>query len=250
MYLLYLDDSGSAANQDESHLVLGGISVFERQVHWLTGELDSLAANLSPSNPDAVEFRASEIFSGRKAPWKNMPKDRRCQVIRKVLEVLAHSHESTRAFACAVHKTSYPSKDPMALAFEHLCNRFDLQLKRLYATENNPQRGLIILDESSYETSLQHMARQFRSLGTRWGVLRNITEVPLFVDSKASRLVQLADHVAYAVFRRYQAKDASYLDVILTRFDSERGKLHGLVHAQTTDPECPCPACMNRRLSG
>jgi hypothetical protein len=33
MYLLYLDDSGSTENQDEEYLVLGGMAVFERQVH-------------------------------------------------------------------------------------------------------------------------------------------------------------------------------------------------------------------------
>jgi hypothetical protein len=33
MYLLYLDDSGSAANQNEQHLVLAGVCVFERRVH-------------------------------------------------------------------------------------------------------------------------------------------------------------------------------------------------------------------------
>jgi hypothetical protein len=58
------------------------------------------------------------------------------------------------------------------------------------------------------------MARDFRTLGTRWGVIRNFAETPLFVDSRASRVVQLADHIAYAVFRRYNAGDAQYFDVM------------------------------------
>ena len=78
-------------------------------------------------------------------------------------------------------------------------------------------------------------------------MIRNMAEVPLFVDSRASRLVQLADHVAYAVFRRYESGDASFLDPILPRFDEEDGKLHGLVHMQTVNPHCMCPACMSRR---
>ncbi len=249
MYLLYLDDSGSASNPKEQHLVLAGVSVFERQVHWVSKDLSNLAASISPADPDGVEFHASEIFSGREPPWKALSKDNRRQVIKSVLGVLAKSHDSTRAFACVVHKPSFPGRDPMEIAFEELCNRFDLQLKRLY-NEKNPQRGLIVIDKSTYETSLQKMALAFRSLGTRWGVVRNLADVPLFVDSRVCRHVQLADHVAYSVFRRYESGDASYLDLIMNKFDSDRysGKLHGLIH-KTADTGCMCPACMSRRLA-
>ena len=58
------------------------------------------------------------------------------------------------------------------------------------------QRGLIIMDESKHELALQSLARQFRIGGARWGHFRNLAEVPLFVDSKASPLIQLADLVA------------------------------------------------------
>ena len=246
MHLLYLDDSGSAGNRDENHLVLGGFSVFERQIHWMTSELDQLAKRLYPAQPSAVEFHASEMFGGRSTPWKGMSKNDRRDAIKAVLKVLAKSHRSTSAFACVVHKSSFPGADPMELAFEELCSRFDLKLKRLHA-QNDTQRGLIILDNSSYETSLQRLARDFRSLGTRWGVLVNMAETPLFLDSKASRAIQLADHVAYAVFRRYEAGDASYFDIIASRFDEDEGKMHGIVHKQTYDPRCMCIACVTRR---
>lgn len=70
MHLLYLDDSGSAANQDEEYLVLAGVSVYEAQVHWLTEQLDKLAESIAPEDPQGVEFHASEIFSRRSHPWK------------------------------------------------------------------------------------------------------------------------------------------------------------------------------------
>lgn len=46
MHLLYLDDAGSAMNQNEGYLVLGGISVYEAQAHRVTKELDSLAEGI------------------------------------------------------------------------------------------------------------------------------------------------------------------------------------------------------------
>jgi hypothetical protein len=247
MYVLYLDDSGSTKNSNEDYLVLGGLSIFERQVHWVSEAVEKLAESLLPEDPGAVEFHASSIFSGREAPWNGLTKEKRIQVIKEILSILGKSHASTRAFACAVHKKSFPNTDPMELAFEELCNRFDLQLKRLHF-EGDTQRGMIILDDSTYETTLQGLARNFRYHGTRWGVLRNIVDVPFFVNSRASRCVQVADHVAYSVFRRYQAGDTSYLDIIMSKFDSERGKLHGLTHKQSFDPNCMCPACMSRRL--
>lgn len=229
--------------------MLGGVSVFEAQANWFTRELDQLAESIHPADPQSVEFHASEVFSGRADPWRGLSKDERRGVIRSVLTVLRSSYNSARAFACAIHKPSYPNRDPMEMAFEDLCSRFDMYLSRLNSVGDR-QRGLIILDTSSHETSLRSLARDFRSLGTRWGrVLRNIAETPMFVNSKASRLVQLADHVAYAVFRRYQASDTSYFDIITSKFDSEGGRVHGLSHLQTIDPGCMCPACMSRRLT-
>ncbi len=97
----------------------------------------------------------------------------------------------------------------MELAFEDLCSRFDRYLSGMRESGDR-QRGLLILDESAYETSLQKLAINFRLLGTRWRVIQNLAEAPLFISSKVSRAVQLADHIAYAVFRRYNAGDTNY----------------------------------------
>jgi hypothetical protein len=75
-----------------------------------------------------------------------------------------------------------------------------------------------------------------------------MADVPLFVDSRACRVIQLADHIAYSVFRYYEADDASYVKPILRKFFAEPGgKIHGLMHKQTYDLGCLCPACMSRR---
>src|SRR3989339_1804856 len=178
MYLLYLDDSGSAANVNEDYLVLGGVAVYEAQAHWFTQELDKLAETVDAANPHRVEFHASEIFSRRAEPWKHMTRIEAQGVILGVLDVLRRSYQSATAFACAIHKPSYPNRDPVELAFEDLCSRFDRYLQRLRAAGDR-QRGILTLDESAHETTLQRMAREFRTLGTRWGIIRNMAETPL-----------------------------------------------------------------------
>lgn len=170
-----------------------------------------------------------------------------------VLRILANDNFGACAYAVAVHKKSFPQSDPVEIAFEELCNRFDRQLQifNRQVDQKERQRGLIILDKSTYETPLQRLARSFRKTGTRWGVTRNLADVPMFVDSTASRLVQLADHIAYAVFRFYEAGDASYLNVIQGKFycDNATGKLHGFVHKQTYNAKRWCPPCMSRNLT-
>ena len=252
MHLLYLDDSGSVANAGEEYLVLGGVSVYEAQVGWITRRLDEIAESIHPEgNPHLVEFRASEIFSRRRPAWKHLSKDAARGAIKSVLRVLGdEAYDSAHAFACVVHKDSYPDADPMRMAFEDLCSRFDTYLETL-ARGGNRQHGLVILDKSTYETKLQAMALELRTTGTQWGRrIRHVADTPFFVDSHASRVIQLADHVAYAVFRRFQAKDTQYFDCIARKFYSVDNVVHGLAHKEgNANRDCMCPGCVTRRIA-
>jgi len=58
--------------------------------------------------------------------------------------------------------------------------------------------------------------------------MKHLIETAFFFDSAASRIMQLADFAAYAVFRWYEANDDTYLKAILRKFDKQGNKLHGL----------------------
>lgn len=238
MYLLYADDSGSPADPRQEFFVLGGVAVFERQVHWLGVELERIASRFDAVAPRSIELHGSAMLNGREG-WDQFPRDDRVAAMKDVLGVLDRSMRSTVAFAVAVRKSAIPGMDPVEWAFEELCKRFDEFLKQLYlaqqrASKNHnhvsteAQRGLMIFDESAKETSLQGLATRFRSTGHSEGLLRNITEVPLFVDSRATRLVQLADLVAFAVFRSVDRQDSRFLDLIRHRFHRIGTSEHGL----------------------
>lgn len=138
------------------------------------------------------------------------------------------------------------SLDLGAVHDEEICNRFNLFLTRLWNREEEKHRGLVVMDKSHYEETLQGLARRFREEGTRWGNLRNLAEVPLFVDSNASRLIQIVDLLAWAVWRRYEHGDTRYFDRVVSRLDAEGGVIHGLVHFKPPAEECMCPACLSR----
>jgi hypothetical protein len=249
MRLLYLDDSGSPANPDEDYFVLGGVSVPESSVRWLAYEIQKIALEIDKDNPDAFEFHAAEIFRGTIYPWEQYKsKDDRKKIIKKVLGVLNAANQEVVLFACAIHKNSYPQQDIVIKAYEEISSRFDLYLSRINTDKRNKERGLIVLDRCSYESGLQNLATKIRREGNRWGsYTANICEVPLFIDSRAARIIQLADHIAYATFRRYQADDLTYFKVIEGKFDQKDNVICGLLHKQTYNYNCTCPACITRR---
>ena len=240
MYLLYLDDSGAVKNAGDSHIVLAGLSVFERQTHWLSGRLNGLARELWPDSPDTLEFRGNAIIAGR-GKWRGIDKADRLKAYETALGYLRDSPH-VRLFAAAVNKTAISPDDPVEYAFEQMANRFDRYLGRLH-NQGNTQRGLIIIDESSYETSLQILSREFRMEGHRWGQLYNLSDVPFFVNSLATRMIQYADLVAYAVGRYYLKSNDTYFNLISKKFDEEGGVLHGLTHYAPPGESCGCFAC-------
>lgn len=240
MHLLYLDDSGSVKNAADKHIILAGVSVFERLPHWLSRSLDAIAKDVWPQEPDGLEFRGVNIFAGRKQ-WRGVANARRIDAYREALTVIAGTVHA-RVFGAAIHKAAYSPGDPMEYAFEQIINRFDRMLGRLHKT-GDTQRGLIILDKSSYETSLQGLAIHFRTDGHRWGKTHNIAEVPLFVDSQATRMIQFADLIAYALRRYYEKGDATWIDILKPRIDAEGGIIHGLTHYIPQNSGCNCIAC-------
>ncbi len=86
----------------------------------------------------------------------------------------------------------------------------------------------MIFDKSSTEQRLQTLAREFKYSGHAWGKTRNYAEVPVFLDSRASRLIQLADLASYSVFRNFEHGDGQFFNMIDHCFDREGGVVHGL----------------------
>ena len=97
----------------------------------------------------------------------------------------------------------------MEYAFEQAINRFDHFLSR-----EQPARGLVLLDRSSGERRLQELAHEFKTYGHRWGTTHNLSDVPYFADSRASRLIQYADLVSFALWRHFERQDSEFFNVI------------------------------------
>jgi hypothetical protein len=176
------------------------------------------------------------------------PEERRSVIIDALLTARSLRGQ-WELFGAVVDKGALSPEDPVEYAFEQISSRFDQFLGRLYRRGHGPQRGLIVLDKpekSTQETRLQHLASEYRTFGNRWGTMRNLVDVPFFVDSRATRLIQYADLVSYALWRKFEQDDSEFFNAISSYFDREGGIVHGLHHYRNLADPCDCPGCVSR----
>ncbi|MFI4940595.1 MAG: DUF3800 domain-containing protein [Burkholderiales bacterium] len=229
MHLLYVDESGSVSDISQEYFVLAGVSVFERQTHWIEQKLNEIATCFNTVSPHELELHGSPMRSGKGA-WRKILKPDREQAIKDALQfgIVDQPDDAVRLFGTVVKKSKLTGIDPVVHSFEQITSRFDMFLQRRYTKFKDPQRGLMLFDESTTEQRIQTLAREFKYSGHSYGKTRNYSEVPVFLDSRASRLIQLVDLVAYSIFRHYEHNDSQYFNILKPKFDSEGGVTHGL----------------------
>lgn len=245
MILLYVDESGSLDNP-EDHFVVGGLAIHETDVRALNRTLDSIAGRHLDEHLRQLELHAQWIRTG-KGPWGRIPREVKQGILNDVSRLLGRfgGHHGYALFAVVRAPEAVPAADPLERTFEELLLRFTQMLIRL-GRAGDEQLGIVIADEAKYEGVLQPLVQRWRTSGTRFARLTRLAEVPLFIDSKATRLTQAADFVAHGVYRHYAAGDSTLFRPMLGAFDTEAGVLHGLVHLVRDYRRCPCAACVSR----
>jgi hypothetical protein len=205
-------------------------------------------------NPDS---KKKSKFS----PWNQVDYKLRRRILDDAYKILANFHPSNAglplsAFAVIVDKRRYNVPiDREQLAYELILNKFDAMLRRIYIESGERQTGLVIHDERVVaEKNLQSWTDSWRKAAGKIGRLRNFAEVPLFADSRASRLLQAADLFAYSVWRYYglEKPDERYIANLWKVFDHVNKDMHGMIH-MTPDfatGKCACPPCASRTNNG
>jgi hypothetical protein len=83
------------------------------------------------------------------------------------------------------------------------------------------------------------------------GQIRNLAAVPVFADSLATRLIQAADLVSYALYRHNDPgrNRSDYVEKIWDAFDADGDNMHGAVHYTPSfaGGSCHCRPCSGRR---
>lgn len=247
MYLLYVDESGRARGKAVRNLVVAGLAIHEDDCYPLARSLRSVQRKWVGAANAGLELHASDLWSGRKV-WSHVSKVDRHRLLRAVFRHLANwqspADRAPRFFGAVVHKPSFPAR-AMERAHEELFARFDEFVGRLHQAGDS-HRSLVVADRSSYESVVQTLVPKWK-IGERLGPLHSFVEVPLYVDSEVSRLVQAADFVAWAIWQYYENGHTEHIQRINHRFDADGGIQHGLVHLKRGYRTCPCVPCDSRR---
>ena len=259
MYLLYLDESGTHGGSPI--YLLAGLAVHEHDVYHVQQRFETMLQAKLPAGLAAIDFElhGAEIKSpqNRKtpSPWEQFDYGFR-------LDVLRGAYGALNDYACV--DPAYPFalfgavvdrrfSDRKQRAYEEVLHRFDEMLQRMANETGTHQRGIVIHDESTItvEKNVQAWTQRWREVAGRIpGRLTHIVDVPLFADSRASRAIQAADLVAFALWRYYglPTSDATWIDRLWPRFDTAGGQMHGLVHVHRgfKAGDCGCPPCRAR----
>lgn len=235
MFILYVDESGDGGSVagSSAHLVLCGVAMHEGQWRALTNQLNEIQVRKFPTAGAFLEFHASEMRTGARS-FRGLPRLARDQAIQEVYQTIARARGLT-LFAAVVEKAAFRAKYQNRVevyrgAFEGLSTMFDFFLQRKQSQVRRVVRGIVVFDEArpSLAKEIRRLLAEFQAGGTRWASLGCIIETAFFFDSRSSRLMQIADFAAYAVYRWYEHGDDGYLSQIHHKFDRRGIKLHGL----------------------
>ena len=253
MYLFYLDESGSrdpsigTTEKPKDHIyVLLAVSIDERQ--WRPFEMEvsqlklTLAYDLRRRGFGDFDLADCEV----KSNWLRRPDERakRSRFLNYlgplVLENLTNVYLNQVPKRSAVIMASVIDKRHLYsdTTFEALHQKaYELLLERIQnymSTYNNTQQALVVMDDMDKDLNRAVAMRHASYLRSgNWNTaFQNIVEYPFFTRSELSNGVQLADQLAYNVYRalRYEDMTYSYFEKLLPSFYQSRDGtiLHGL----------------------
>lgn len=276
MYFFYVDESGTLDPEvtgkradgsmfaKEHIYVLLAVSLYEHRWHGFEKTLNRKKWELidlirRAGSAHALELADCEV----KSTWIRIPKERAArpflanltdpelnQLVNLYYQQLAHHH--MHAFAVVVDKRHL--RGYMDSAKLHR-KAWELVLERIetFMREEHPKhQAVLITDDISRERNknLAMKHAYIQSEGTASGTwLRHIAEMPLFVRSELSNGVQLADLLAYNVYRCFRYEDADYpffVRMLPHLWASEKMPAGSIAGLQVFPPESPLTTLLQK----
>ncbi len=250
MNILYLDESGGPNSWNiQKNFVLGGVAVHEGQIYSLTKQMNDLQEKYFPGITVPIEFHISLIKRGKGPHFNQFSEDEREEIIADVFMILEKQHfPNTLAFATSIDISAVVDQHQVSQScFEDVCQHFNLFCYNRHKQGNLTKRMLII-DRGREKQYLQHFS-EFRKSKRVEKYLANIVDIPYFAACSETRMLQLADFVANAVWQYYERGVTREIDKIKHIF--YRGPKYypvsGLNHI-TKDTCCNCFACNFKKV--
>ncbi len=213
MYFLYADSSGQTKirrSRDDSPYITVGVIVHEKDWRSIEDKISAAKGRIFPElDPCKWELHAHDIWNS-----KDVFADRRMRINRaKKLEIFSRITD----LACELDITivsvvmfkdrmmeMYRSQTVMDYSWMFVAERFEHFLMQKPAETNN---GLLFIDASQKkpESDIRNALRKAVKNDSIWQSIDHVIEHPIFVESHAHNLIQLADMIAYVMLKHYRS---------------------------------------------
>ncbi len=153
-----------------------------------------------------------------------------------------------KLFAEAVNKKFFAARCPQSplfeFAFTELLHRYHSFLERKQQQTSGEVFGMVVQDRNDgVSKRITDLAMEYHRNGTGWTKIDRIIETPLFVDSKLTSMVQMADLCSYSLRRMIDHQDFDLFSRVWKRFDSVDGNIVGANHY--AEVACKCKLCVH-----
>ncbi len=178
-------------------------------------------------------------------PYIHLTYNERKTLINEFAEIIS-SWEFARLFAECIDKVYFNpdigSPSVSGQAFEQVVSRFEQFLQITSTSRKQKIMGMIIHDNNpTMAKKLTDLMLEFHRMGTLWTTIERIIETPVFVDSKLTCMVQVADLCSYTLRRYLENDEKNLFDLIFKRADRKDDRVVGIRHY--TDKSCNCLIC-------
>ncbi len=220
------------SSNSSKHFVLSAIGIHEGQIFNVRSSIDKIVSDFFPPGQTSIEIHASALANGKGAFSPLFRSDRESLLKELLSSITIKSHRAV-LMSSVVVKENWPreERDDIKLkAFEQIIDKVNFFLKRKHRS-NEPQKGMLIVDHSSSELleRFRLYLERVQAFGSKYQLIDHVIDTVYSIESKSSRLVQIADLASWAVFRKFEFEDPSYWEILKGVFDrDEKGKRAGI----------------------
>jgi hypothetical protein len=184
-------------------------------------------------------------------PYIHLTRDERRGLVQEIADCVS-DWSFARLFAECIDKIHFdPSRTVRSVgeqAFEQVVSRFE---QYLVNTDAGGQKNYGLLVHDNNETVAKRhtdLMRRFHQQGTFWTTIHRIIETPMFVDSRLTSMVQIADLCSYALRRYLENQEGDLFTKIFSRADRVQARVLGVRHF--APGTCMCDICRAHRPIG
>lgn len=241
MYIIFIDESGQPGgyNSDTNefneksskYFILSGFMIDGNELINIQQKLNLIKIKYG-LNKD-IEAKWNSSYKALGMEFETYVKYR-----KEILELISEHRNSVVGIAMnkeKCYKSNYNIKnhnDLYAFALNLLMERFCMEV-----TDRNGRDTcvpVILFTDSrkndrnnNLDKELQIAYRRAKNMGTKYIGFPNFSESLVFIDSKYSSGIQLADFCAGAIFKFFEDGNDTYINMIKTSIRNHNGKING-----------------------